>query len=223
MAMTLLTDEIRSRAHWEIAIRPEPFGEGRVERSELQSVVHGATVRLRGWPLPYVGNEKVLRGPTWLGQDIGLTRVPKMEAWRMFTSGQFTQLRVISAEFEDAGVRDRPVIQVWEVLFYLTEVLELASRLAVSKAGTQTTTVDVALRNAAGRVLISDEPGRDLWDDYSASSDEIRYAVTLDRDRLVTSAREEAVAATVSLFWFFGWTAEAGTLAEYQSRLVSQP
>lgn len=220
--MTALTDEIRARTHWDIAVRPEPFDEERVERTELLNLVHQATVRLRGWPLPYVGNEKVLRGPTWLGQDIRPTRVPKMEAWRMFTSGQFTQLRVISAEL-DANASGQPVIQVWEVLFYLTEVFELASRLALSEAGTQTTTVDVTLRNAAGRTLVSGEPGRDLWDDYSTSSDEIRLAVTLDRDRLVASARQEAVAASVSLFWFFGWTAEPGTLAEYQSQLGSQP
>jgi hypothetical protein len=83
---------------------------------------------------------------------------------------------------------------VWEVLFYLTEVFGLASRFALTRAGAQTTTIDV-VRNAADRVLIPGEPGRMLWENYSAPSDEIRHTVTLDRDRLVAAAREEAVAA----------------------------
>ena len=218
--MTRLTDAIRERAHWEIAVRPEPFDEDRVERTALLGVVQQATVRMRGWPVPYIGKGKLLQGPTWIGQDIEPTRVPQMEAWRMFTSGQFTQLRVISAELE-ASTRGEPVIQVWEVLFYMTEVFELASRFALSKVGTQTTTVDVVLRNAKGRTLISDEPGRVLYDAYSSTSDEIRESVTLDRDRLVASAREEAVAASARVFWHFGWTADQQTLTEYQSHLLS--
>jgi hypothetical protein len=220
--MTKLTDEIRGLAHWEIAVRPESFDATRLARADLVATVHQATVQMRGWPVPYIGNGQLLRGATWVGQDIEPLRVPQMEAWRMFTSGQFTQLRVISAELEHS-TRGQAVIEVWEVLFYLTEVFEFASRLALTKAGAPSMTVDVRLKGAAGRTLTPGEAGRILWQDYQVTSDDIHYSVTLDRDRVVAAAREEAVAAAVDVFWNFGWDiTEPRTLRDYQSQLLAR-
>ncbi|HEU5271508.1 MAG TPA: hypothetical protein VFU36_16390 [Jatrophihabitans sp.] len=219
--MTSVVDQIRQRAHWDIAIRPEPFTKTRLNLTELTPSIEHATVRMRGWPLPFIARGDLLHGPTWVGQDIEPIRVPQMEAWRMFTSGQFTQLRVISAEM-DRSTQGQEVIQVWEVLFYMTEVFELAARLALSKAGSPSTTIDVHLRGASGRTLIPGEPGRLLYDDYTATSDDIHYSVTLDRERLVAAPREEAVTATTNVFWQFGWEiTDPRTLTEYQAQLVS--
>lgn len=220
--MTILTDEIRKLAHWDIAIRPEPFDPNRLMRKDLLPTVNQAAVRMRGWPVPYVANGRLLRDATWIGQDFEPERVPQMEAWRMFTSGQFTQLRVISAELE-RSTRNRAVIQVWEVLFYLTEVFEFASRLALTKAGAPVMTIDVHLRRAAGRTLISDEAGRMLWQDYQVTSNDVHHSITLERDRVVTAAREEAVTATAEMFWDFGWEiTDTSTLTDYQTQLLGR-
>ena len=82
------------------------------------------------------------------------------EAWRYFTSGQFNHLRAVSADWrEGAEATAIPedfasVIEVWEILFYLTEVFELATRLALSKGGGERITIDVGLHGLRDRGLV---------------------------------------------------------------------
>lgn len=84
-------------------------------------------------------------------------------------------------------------------------------------------TIDVHLRRAAGRTLISDEAGRMLWQDYQVTSNDVHHSITLERDRVVTAAREEAVTATAEMFWDFGWEiTDTSTLTDYQTQLLGR-
>src|SRR5438552_3845561 len=140
--MTEVTDRIRSKGHWDVVVRPEPFDDHRVDYGELDDILAGAAVRFRGWPVPFIDHrEQPLRGDDWIGQDIDSDLVSQYEAWRFFTSGQFNHLRAVSADWragrEATTVPEgfNSVIEIWEIIFYLTEVFELAARLALSPAG----------------------------------------------------------------------------------------
>ncbi len=108
--MSSVIERIRAAGHWDIAIRPHPFDEGRVEYDRLDEVLASSTVRLRGWPLPYIDpREPMLHGEDWLGQDIDASSVDHLEAWRIFTSGQFTQLRSVAADLRGTSVDATPI------------------------------------------------------------------------------------------------------------------
>ena len=98
--MSEITDKIRSKAYWEVSIRPAEFDENRVEYSALESVLVGNAVRFRGWPVPFIDDRTgVDRGQSWIGQEIDADLISHQEAWRFFTSGQFNQLRAVSADW----------------------------------------------------------------------------------------------------------------------------
>ena len=98
MGVSAVIEDIRTKAYWDVAVRPEPFRSDLVSYQALDTILSQAVVRLPGWPVPFIDNRQpLLRHQDWIGQDIGVRDVPHEEAWRFFTSGQFAQLRVISA------------------------------------------------------------------------------------------------------------------------------
>lgn len=228
MAVNPIVDRIRARGHWNIAIRPEPFQPDRVSLDQLEGTISNAVVRLRGWPVPYIDpRERRRRGATWIGQDIEAQNVPHREAWRLFTTGQFTHLRVISADASERVDSGPPLpepaspIEVWEILFYLTEIVELAARLALTDAGGETMTIDATLNCGIGRQLIAGMPNRELDGDYQTSISAIRDKRNIARGHLVAESRQVAVEMSKSILWAFGFHALESVLTEYQQELTS--
>jgi hypothetical protein len=225
-----IADKIRSRGHWDVAIRPLRFTEGRVDYGALDEILAGAAVRLRGWPVPYIDSrEELLRGGDWIGQDIDAEIVSQHEAWRFFTSGQFTHLRAVSADWrtgqEATHIPDGfdSVIEVWEILFYVTEVFELAARLVLSPAGDEGMGVDIRLNGLQDRgLVIADTRRAPFMVPYRASSESLRQTVTLSRDELVAEGRRQAVNTAREFFLRFGWKASIDQLDEYQRELTDR-
>jgi hypothetical protein len=224
------TDKIRSKGHWDVAIRPEPFRENRLDYEDLDEILAGAVVRLRGWPVPYIDHrEQLLRGDNWIGQDVDAEIVAHYEAWRFFASGQFTHLRAISADWR-TGPEGTPVpdgfdavIEVWEILFYVTEVFEVAARLVLGPAGDDRMTVDVRLNGLQSRGLVVGQPGRlPFMEPYRTTSESIRQTVTLSRDELVADTRVQAVKIAREFFLRFGWKPPIDQLAEHQRELTER-
>jgi hypothetical protein len=224
-----VVEKIRSKGHWEVSIRPEPFTEHRVDYGELDEVLSTATVRLRGWPVPFIDHrEEVMRGADWIGQDIDATIVSNFEAWRFFTSGQFSHLRAVSADWRTGSAEATPVpqdftsvIEVWEILFYLTEVFELAARLALSPAGDERMTIDASLNGLEGRALVVGQRNRaPFFRPYRTTSENLHHAVTLPRHRLISESRSAAVEGARDLFLRFGWKPSIDLLAEHQQELT---
>jgi len=228
--MSEVTDKIRSKGHWDVVVRPEPFDEHRVDYGELDDILAGAAVRLRGWPVPFIDHrEQPLRGDDWIGQDIDSDVVSQYEAWRFFTSGQFSHLRAVSADWragrEATAVPEgfNSVIEIWEILFYLTEVFELAARLALSPAGDEKMTVDVRLNGLQERALVVGHPRRMPFSTpRRTTSDSLRQAVTLPRDELVAEPREKALETAREFFLRFGWKPSVEQLAEHQRELTDR-
>src|SRR4051812_30631305 len=107
--MSELTDKIRSKGHWVVAIHPAAFVENRVPYEALDEIVPSISVRLRGWPVPYAnpGRHEQMRGDNWVGQEVNAETVDMYEAWRFYTSGLFTHLRAVSADWRSAAEATR--------------------------------------------------------------------------------------------------------------------
>jgi hypothetical protein len=221
--MSRLIKNITARGHWSIAIHPEQFDASRVDYAELGKIVERSVVRLRGWPVPFIDyRENVLRGDDWVGQDLS-PGIGQPEAWRFFTSGQFNHLRGFSADWRDreystpipAGAQS--VVEVWEILFYLTEVFELAGRLALTDAGDERMVIRVALMGLEQRALVVAQPRRaEFMQPRMATMPAIERSVSITRDQLAADARVEAVELARDIFLRFGWEATTEQLAGHQ-------
>ena len=78
-----------------------------------------------------------------------------VEAWRLFTSGQFMHRRVLVTDLVDSpeltafDLAATGAVAVWDVLLYLVEVAELAARY-VTAFDCEAITFQVALDGVAG-------------------------------------------------------------------------
>ena len=221
-----ITDKIRSRGHWEISIRPLPFEPARIAYGDLMKIIESAVVRMRGWPVPFIDHrESPIRSETWIGQDVDAESVGHHEAWRFFMSGQFSQVRAISADWRDGERLSIPggydgVVQVWEVLFYLTEVFELAARLALGPAGDEQMEIQVCLSNIENRGLIVGQSNRaEFFEPYRCQVPSLTREVKISRERLVAEVRAEAVAMSRDMFLRFGWEPSIEQLSDHQREL----
>ncbi|HEY1855237.1 MAG TPA: hypothetical protein VGG40_11675 [Solirubrobacterales bacterium] len=229
--MTELTDKVRSRGHWDVAIRPATFVADRVPYEQLDEVIPSVEVRMRGWPVPYVdyGRDAVLHGNDWVGQDVDADVVDHYEAWRFFTSGQFAHLRSVSADWrsgrEAVRVREdfKSLIEVWEILFYLTEVFELASRLALSPAGDEQMVVSASLQPLEDRGLIVGQQNRaEFIVPMRSHVDSFSHEVELPRDKLISEGRIAAAEMAREFFLRFGWKPPLDQLLDHQRELTER-
>lgn len=230
--MTELTNLIRSRGYWDTTISPEPYKADRYQYDTLEGVLARATVRMRGWPVPFIANEQLENGPDWIGQELdgATTGLGHVEAWRFFQSGQFNQLRSVSADWR---VGDGPqietrvpegfnsVIEVWEILFYITEVFELAARFTTGGPPVDTTTVSVTLNGLQNRALVVGMPRRvPFFQPYRATLSDFRQERTLTSEELLADPSGLAVSVSREFFLRFGWHAPSEQLVEIQRELT---
>lgn len=226
--MTTLADKIRSKAYWEVVIRPQRFVADRIDYAELENSLSAAAVRMRGWPVPLVDNRvEPVGGEDWVGQDIDAEMVGHYEAWRFYTSGQFLHLRAVSADWRsNAEATSTPpgfasVIEVWEILYYVTEVFELAARLALSPAGDDPMVIEIGLAGLEGRALVVGMRDRaDFAIPHRARAPAVHQVLTLSREHLVGEAQGEAVRTASQFFARFGWHPSSSQLMGLQGELT---
>lgn len=224
-----LIEQVRSRAHWSITIRPSVFDPTRVEYSTLEDVVESLAVRFRGWPVPFVDRRaQPLRGNDWVGQDVDASMVSHYEAWRFFTSGQFNHLRAVSADWREGNERTyvppgyEAVIEVWEVVFYLTEVFEFAARLALSDAGSDPMFISIEVDGLGNRALVVAQHHRAEFIEPYRTPTSFAVDLTLSRDDLVARPRELAAEAARDFFLRCGWKPPLEQLLEHQRELTER-
>lgn len=229
--MTELTDKVRSRSHWDVAIRPATFVADRVPYEQLDEVVPSVEVRMRGWPVPYVnyGRDEVLHGDDWVGQDINATVVDHYEAWRFFTSGQFAHLRSVSADWRTGSEALRvpegfkSLIEVWEILFYLTEVFELAARLALSPGGDEQMVISASLHDLDNRGLVVGQRNRaEFMTPLRSHVESFSHDVELSREKLIADNKVAAAEMAREFFLRFGWKPPLDQLLDHQRELTER-
>ena len=173
---------------------------------------------------------RILRAENWIGQEIDAQVVANYEAWRFYTSGQFNQLRSVDADWRHAAQiaplpqRDQKVIEVWEILFYLTEVFEFAARLSLTSAGDETMTVVAALHGLDERGLIVGQHNRaEFFEPRRVQVGDLEQRVRVSREELVAEPRDLAVDMAREFFVRFGWEAGPGPADRPSARAHRRP
>jgi hypothetical protein len=220
-----VTERIHAAGHTDVQVRPGPFVPDRVSPERLESLLSENTVRLRGWPVPFVDQRTpILRGGTWIGQDIEPDVVPHCEAWRLCTSGQFLQQRILttdlvtSPELVPHAAGATGSVAVWDVLLYLVEVAELGARFAAA-VGCETITIAVSLKGIAGRQLISGDWKRDLPGRYVVNAEHLDADEVTDSTRLIEDPRSVGVKLTQGLLRQFGLDVADQLLLDWQDQI----
>jgi hypothetical protein len=143
----------------------------------------------------------------------------------MFQSGQFLQNRVIKADLAQdsqsliTAAAATSLIQVWEILFYLTEVFELAARMALSIAADESVHISARLVGMDGRQLVSGSWNRDIDDIYVSQMDSLAAEVTLATPDLIAAPRSHAIKMTQEFLRRFGLRLPHEVLADWQAEL----
>lgn len=205
----------RQLGYWDVVIQPEPYDPERLGRDELEMVIVQSAVRLRGWPVPYIDHADLLNGQSFIGCDITAKNSPHEEQWRLFTSGQFLHRRVLMTDL--TGKPDQ--VALWDVLIYLTEIVEFAARLSQSMATPTRMIVQTRLHGVAGRHLVSDDHKHDLHDDFSTSEPMLTTAVAVSVPELLTDSRALAIGMAKSILQGFGFMAPDEVLEYQQQKL----
>jgi hypothetical protein len=221
--------KIRSRGYWDVAIHPGHQLDRALALQDLTRLLEANTVRMRGWPVPFIDHRnRIRRGNDWIGQDIDAQNVDHYEAWRFFTSAQFTQLRAISADWRVNRERTAvprwasAVIEVWEVLYYLTELVELAARRTLASSA-RSFVIDATLTGMQDRALISGTPMREFDQAYLFSENDIRVKESVSSSHLTAEPRQIAVEMSAAVLARFGFHATSGVLEDYQRELLGRP
>lgn len=218
-------DRVAEPAFTDVSVRLGPYEAGRIPETELFHFAAQHAVRLRGWPVPMVSDQdRTVAGERWIGQDLQSDLVPHAEAWRLFTSGQFLQRRVLVTDLRDgeelraADPHASGAVAVWDILLYLVELAELGARYATA-LGVETVTFDVELKGAVGRELVSGDRRRDLHGSFRGPSGPIRAAVTINSENLIASPRPIGVELAQQVFRGFGLKADKDILMRWQEEV----
>ncbi|WP_380162645.1 RNA-binding domain-containing protein [Kineococcus sp. R86509] len=226
-----------SAAYFDVAIRPRPYLGDRFESGQLEKLVNDLTVRLRGWPLPFVddvNSNPPKRYGQWVGQETIIRNYSPgstwnsdrdREAWRLWCSGQFLHRRVlISDERPDIPEAQASLpgatgtVVGWDVLLYLVEVAEFASRLA-AVTGCDGVDIEVGMHNVQGRQLVSGDDHRvDVQRMMSANT--LHGKTMASRPELVTQTRRVGVRLAQTLLKQFGLQVPDGFLMDWQDEVL---
>ncbi len=225
-AQTTLS-KLRMRGHWRVVIRPTMFDNEHIPKdADLFSIVERRSVRLRGWDYPHIDYQsQPLRGVDWVGQEYD--REDEIEVWRLYTSGQFIHFFALAGEWRDYSTVWPPEGD-WEPgrnMYYLqtvysfVEILELASRLALSPAGAAFMRVEINIKELQGRRLVEPDRAFRFSRDYIADSPDWRHSWEGTQTELIARPRELAAEASQSLFARFGLDISPEILARVQARI----
>ena len=227
-APTPVMEAILAAGHTSVSVRPTTYSNSRISRAALRKFITDNTVRMRGWPLPFVGDrEGVIRFQDSIGQDIEPKVVPHIEAWRMCSSGQFLHRRVLSGDVRDipearpADPASSGVVIVWDVLLYLVELAEFGARLAAS-LDQDAITFDVCIDQIAGRELVSGDWQRELHGPYTMSANTLVTSLNVSATRLAVEPRAVGVELSQSLLTQFGLDVPDRVLDDWQAQVFNR-
>ncbi len=211
----------------DVTIRPGPHQADRISPARLEAVLAENTVRLRGWPVPYVDHRiPLLKYGTWIGQDIEPQAVPHCEAWRFCTSGQWLHRRMLvrdqvyNAQLPPSATDATGSVAVWDVLLYMVEVAEPAARFA-TVLGSETITIAASLNGIAGRRLISGDWKRKLHGNHVVLADQLQAEHVVGSADLMAKTHQVGVNITQDLLHQFGVDIPDGVLLDWQDQLLS--
>lgn len=223
---TVVRPEQPDAAYFDVAIRPRPFDARRIPPANLLDVIVSNAVRLRGWPVPMVDLQgPMMRHADWIGQDLPSVMARHAEAWRLCTSGQFLERRVLAtdlrdaSEFQPTSSQATRAVALWDVLVYCVEVAELAARLATAVLS-DAVTIEVSVSGIAGRELISGDWNRELYGPYITGDATLTASTDTSTVDLLADPTGHGIALTQELLGKFGARIPDDILRDWQTQIL---
>jgi hypothetical protein len=220
-------EDIRSRGHVVFTIRPGTFDPGRVPLTELESILRRCAVQLRGWDVPHIDPQvPLLRKADRVEQASDWKH--HLEQWSFYSSGQLADLSNIRYDWLDQydphlvppGWQPGHALPVTDTVFTITEIFELAARLAFTPAGDEQMEIAISYRGLSGRVLVVDDNRRaPFFQDYRYDDETVDVQRSVTREQLASEAWDLAAAASGELFSYFGWEPAIEVIKGAQSEL----
>jgi hypothetical protein len=182
-----ILERLKQAAHWKVIVRPSAFdGQLIPELLQCWTVIEACRVSLRGWDYPHVDRSDRARGTDWIASwgDFGSHR----EYWRFFQTGQFIHLfsfredaipdalkRAISKLVEKLPPSAQPsgCADILELASNVTEIYELASRLAQRLALEGKVYISIELVGVKDRILTALDFFRAWWGYYPSVEDKL--------------------------------------------------
>ena len=224
-----LLTEIRSRGHWQVVIRPQPFKNRVTDSKELLQILEKSAVELGGWRFPFVPDRPgELTNGLRLRDEESIRQQHRwehhLEVWRFFRTGQFALTTSVAWDWRDQSgwwpVREgenwkaNSAIGIGHIVQMLLQIFIFTDRLAESAAGDDKLDVEIVLAPTLGRELFSDFPRRMLRPGYKADIDRIRLPIEVSRNELLASTDELTADAANRVFREFGFAPAPNILNE---------
>lgn len=228
-AEAALLAELRSRGHWEVVIRPQPFKQRVTDSKELLQIIEKSAIELGGWRFPFVPDRpgELTNGQRGRNED-SVRQIHRwdhhLEVWRFFRTGQFALVTSVSWDWRDQSswwpIRDgelweaNSAIGIGHIVQMLLQIFVLAGRMAESSAGDERLDIEISLARMLGRELFSDFPRRMLRPGYKADIDRIRLPIETSRTELLANPDDLTASAANRVFGEFGFKPAPNILNE---------
>lgn len=217
-------EEIHTRGYWDIHIRPETFQQERVQLSQLHQLVTNVAVNYRGGEFPYTTLRQPDLGHDWIGLEVQLSWI--LQAWRFFQSGHLAIEIGFLEDWQDKqyafpGEPLKRLLSLQEVVFRLTEVFGVASRLATTDIyrDERSVVIDITLCNVQHRRLYGQRIYQTPPGGFAAGGENIPRTVTLAKEDIISRPQELARHVAHYIFERFRWNPSDQLLATIQSEL----
>ena len=217
--MSDILQRIKTRGWWEVEIRPTDFLADRVPTlGELETLIRTASVETGLSSLPQVGSAPSERGADYVGQ--GHETGAYLQTWRFYQSGQLVLYEGMVDDWADRTSGARPsdwqpnvTLSLSDALYTYWQVFELANRLALSPAGSESMLVSISAIGLKDRALKADVPRTVVQHvGRRATITHFPIARRFSRQELVSNSGGLAVEAAGQLLSRFGWDAPVGLI-----------
>lgn len=206
-----LLERIKDKGHWRVVIKPEAYDESLLRVPEIDPLVRGAKVSLRGWSFPYTSNRNDELG----GHEIHQNYVEywsdwgsNSSFWRMYRSGQFlsyVNLREDRGDFEHADL-EGDMLGIDETIYSISEFFEFASRLYLNTLLQPPLKIEVSLVGANGRTLSTGPYRSGFSTPKRSNAMQIDTSASLIVTDLISNKSIRIAECLQEVFDCFGWS-----------------
>ena len=223
-----LLDKIHTRGYWKVIIRPKTFVSNRIaDISSLFPLIDKINVEIRGWDFPHIDpREPPTIGIDWIEEQEDWLHIKS--CWRFHQSGLFIYESGMGYDWRDESSFWPPdknwqsgsFIGVGDIIYTVTEIMEFASRLAISDAGDEIMYLKIGLFNIQDRKLYVDNPHKwPFHTEYKAAIKEFPYELDIPRTKLIAKKKDQALIAALEFFKRFHWNTNIELLRGWQDNI----
>ncbi|MCP4504229.1 MAG: ATP-binding protein [Deltaproteobacteria bacterium] len=199
---------------WRFWVRPIAYKKDAFDDvAKMEAFVREKAVQRRGWDLPYVDSNLVMRKQNGVLQSFD--RGSQSERWAFFCSGQFILDRPQDVMGSDPNGNS---FYFESTIMTLTEAFDFAAKLALLPAFAAGVVVAIEANHLKNRTLIAD--GFLPFARQCLSEDEFSFEETYETAEFLTSWEEKALAVAQNLFQLFKSDFSAASLKGIQDKFL---